>query len=85
MRAARRCQRLLTDMHKRWGSEVESRTRGIEARGSILCQTALDALPPQAYAGAAGGIVVDRRTNVHTGDNAGYTRRYIGCLETLES
>lgn len=51
---------------------MESRTRGIEAGRSVLLHTALDAHRPKAYAGTAGGVVVnDCRTNICIGDNGG--------------
>ena len=47
---------------------MESRTRGIEAGRSALCETALEAQAPFTYAGAARGVVVDRRSGFEVGD-----------------
>ena len=62
---------------------MESRTRGIKAGRSTLFETARYALSPNAYAGTAGGVVVNRETSVCAGDSGRYTPRYIGGLKTL--
>ena len=46
-----------------------SRTGGIKARRSIICETALNAQAPFTYAGAARGVVVDRRSGFEVGDS----------------
>ena len=48
---------------------METRTRGIEAGRSTLFETALDAQPPFTYAGAARGVVIDRRSGLKVGDS----------------
>ena len=64
---------------------MEFPTRGIKAGRSTLFETALDALSPNAYAGTAGGIVVNGETSLYVGDSGSYTQRYIGGCKTIES